>query len=106
MYFIPVMKSIVNILTSPFPESAHGLFEPFLQDLINPRLLIKAQLKLLEENSGTIIRDTVVNISHIGTEYLVETSEGSSYFAHKILLAAGSFINYFNLLPAKLEPEN
>ena len=85
-----------------FPETAHGLFESSLSGLINPRLLIKAQLKLVEENNGTIIRDTVVNISHIGTEYLVETSEGSSYFAHKILLAAGSFVNFFNLLPEKL----
>jgi sarcosine oxidase len=31
----------------------------------------------------------------------VETSEGSSYFAHRILLAAGSFVNFFNLLPKK-----
>ncbi len=85
-----------------FPETAHGLFESSPAGLINPRLLIKAQLKLLEENNGTIIRDTVVNISHIGTEYLVETSEGSSYFAHRILLAAGSFVNFFNLLPEKL----
>lgn len=85
-----------------FSETAHGLFESSPAGSINPRLLIKAQLKLLEENNGTVIRDTVVNIAHIGTEYLVETSEGSSYFAHRILLAAGSFINYFNLLPKKL----
>ena len=84
-----------------FPESAHGLFESSPSGLINPRLLIQAQLKILEGNVGVIIRDTVVNMSHIGTEYLVETSGGSSYFAHRILLAAGSFVNFFNLLPKK-----
>ncbi len=86
-----------------FPETANGILESAPAGLINPRLLIKAQLNIFEKNNGVIIRDTVVNISHIGTEYLVETSEGSSYFAHRILLAAGSFINYFSLLPVKLE---
>jgi glycine/D-amino acid oxidase-like deaminating enzyme len=84
-----------------FPESSNAMFESSPAGLINPRLLVKAQLKILEENRGTVIRDTVINISHIGTEYLVETSEGSSYFAHKIVLAPGSFINYFNLLQQK-----
>jgi glycine/D-amino acid oxidase-like deaminating enzyme len=86
-----------------FPETSNALLESSPAGLINPRQLVKAQLKILEENRGTVIRDTVINISHIGTEYLVETSEGSSYFAHKILLAAGSFINYFNLLQQKLD---
>jgi len=86
-----------------FPETSNALLESSPAGLINPRLLIKAQLKILEENRGTVIRDTVINISHIGTEYLVETSEGSSYFAHKILLAPGSFVNYFNLLQHKLD---
>ena len=86
-----------------FPESACGIFESSPAGLINPRLLIKAQLKILENNHGVIIHDTVVHISQIGTEFLVETSEGNNYFAHKIILAAGSFINFFNLLPKKLE---
>jgi len=86
-----------------FPQTANGLLESSAAGLINPRLLVKAQLKIFELNGGIVIRDTVINISHIGSEYLVETSEGSSYFAHKIVVAAGSFINFFNLLPKKLD---
>ena len=86
-----------------FPEESNGLLESSPAGSINPRQLVKAQLNILEKNGGTFIRDTVINISLIGSEYLVETSEGSSYFAHKILLAPGSFINYFNLLPQKLD---
>jgi glycine/D-amino acid oxidase-like deaminating enzyme len=86
-----------------FPEASNGLLESSPAGSINPRQLVKAQLNILEKNGGTFIRDTVINISLIGSEYLVETSEGSSYFAHRILLAPGSFINYFNLLQQKLD---
>jgi thioredoxin reductase len=36
------------------------------------------------------------------SQFTVTTTAGNRYHADKILVAAGSFVNHFNLLPQKL----
>jgi glycine/D-amino acid oxidase-like deaminating enzyme len=87
--------------TYNFPAQSHGLYEQSPAGLINPRLLLQAQLKITEQQHGTIINDTVLDVikTDIGFEIKTKTE---IYTADKVLVAAGSFINYLNLLPQKL----
>lgn len=85
-----------------FPEGATGIFESTPAGLINPRQLIKAQLKLFEQQQGTIITETATDVMVADSQFTVTTTAGNRYHADKILVAAGSFVNHFNLLPQKL----
>ncbi|MBB5620987.1 sarcosine oxidase [Pedobacter cryoconitis] len=85
-----------------FPESAQGLSEHSPSGLINPRLLLKAQLAIFEQHKGTNFKDTIIDITHHKRGYIVTSQEGHTYQAPKILLAAGSFVNFHNLAAQKL----
>ncbi|MGY0036319.1 FAD-dependent oxidoreductase [Pedobacter sp. NJ-S-72] len=86
-----------------FPEISQGLLEKSPAGLINPRLLLKAQLSIFEKNKGVNFSDTVLDITHHNRGYSVKSNEGNTYHAPKILLAAGSFVNFFNLSAQKLD---
>ena len=47
-----------------FPKQAKGMFESSPSGYINPRLLIKAQLKIFKKNGGEILNDVVNDISY------------------------------------------
>lgn len=85
-----------------FPTTSNGIFEPSPSGYINPLLLIKAQLKVFENNGGEILNDTVTDISYINNEIKISTINGKFYYSKKVLLTAGAFINFFNLLKRKL----
>ncbi|QNK64123.1 FAD-binding oxidoreductase [Pedobacter sp. PAMC26386] len=86
-----------------FPDSSHGLLEKSPAGLINPRLLLKAQLTIFEKNKGANLNDTVLDITYHKQGFTVKSHEGNTYHASKILLAAGSFVNFFNLSTQKLK---
>lgn len=89
-----------------FPEKSVGVFEPSPSGYINPRLLIKAQLEIFKKQGGCILSDTVVDLSFTKDRvFILKTESGKIYAAQKILVATGSFINYFNMLPQKLKLE-
>ena len=85
-----------------FPNSSMGIFEAAPSGHINPRLLIKAQLHLFQKNGGEVFNDTAIDISNDSKDIKITTYSGKIYQAKKVLLAPGSFINFFNLLPQKL----
>lgn len=85
-----------------FPESSHGLLEINPAGYINPRLLLKAQLSIAVNNGAAIYQETVVNAEFQDEVFTLITSQGNQYQAPRILLATGSFINFFNLLPRPL----
>lgn len=85
-----------------FPAASNGIFEPSPSGYINPLLLIKAQLKVFENNGGEILNDTVSGISYTNNEIKISTINGDIYYSKKILLTAGAFTNFFNLLKRKL----
>ncbi len=84
-----------------FPPTAHGLYEANPAGFINPRLLIQAQLNIFEQQKGTIINDTIIEITKAKNLFEVKTNV-KVFTTDKVLLATGSFINYLNLLPQKL----
>jgi glycine/D-amino acid oxidase-like deaminating enzyme len=86
-----------------FPAKSKGIFESAPSGLINPRLLIKAQLEILKKNNGYILNETVMDVTFSENKFVVKTREGKEYTASKVIVAAGSFINYLNLLPQKLK---
>ena len=86
-----------------FPEQAQALFETAPAGFINPRQLIKAQVNIFEQHHGTVLNETVLDISYKDAEYQVQTAEGNTYQAPKVLLAAGAFVNFFNLITKPLD---
>ncbi len=85
-----------------FPATAHGLFETSPSGFINPRLLLKAQLRIFEKHNGVILRETVNDVSYSEHTFIIKTYEGNIYNASKVLVTAGSFVNFFNLSKQKL----
>ncbi|MFY7963604.1 MAG: NAD(P)/FAD-dependent oxidoreductase [Chitinophagaceae bacterium] len=86
-----------------FPYNSQGLLETSPAGYINPRLLLQAQLQIYKTNNGTVIKDTVISISHSKKLFTINTNKGDIYTAEKVLVATGSFINYLNILPQKLQ---
>jgi sarcosine oxidase len=86
-----------------FPPASEGMFEPSPSGFINPRLLIKAQLKMFEKNAAEILSDTINGISYENDEIKITTITGKIFYSKKVLLATGAFINFFNLLERKLD---
>ena len=86
-----------------FPAEAEGLFEESPAGYINPRLLLKAQLQMLEQKKVVIFRETVLGIEFLGDRFNLKTHEGNSYAASKVLVATGSFVNFPDLIPQKLD---
>ena len=85
-----------------FPSSSAGLFEDSPSGHINPRLLIQAQLKSGEQNGLNIFNDTINNISYEREQIKITALSGKIFYAKKVLLAPGAFINSFNFLEQKL----
>lgn len=85
-----------------FPEISKGIFEDAPSGFINPRLLIKAQLKVFTKNNGTIINEIAQEIIYENETIKIITREGNIFETKKVLVAAGAFTNSFNLLDKKL----
>jgi glycine/D-amino acid oxidase-like deaminating enzyme len=85
-----------------FPATSQGLVETTNAGLINPRLLIQAQLSIFEQQNGTIINDTVLKLTHHNGVFEITTSHKEIYQAEQVLIATGSFINYLDILPKQL----
>jgi glycine/D-amino acid oxidase-like deaminating enzyme len=86
-----------------FPGGSEGVHERHGAGHISPRRLVKAQ-SLLAENAGAkVIKETVVSIRDEGGLAAVMTSEGNTYRAEKVLLAAGGFSIAENLLATPVD---
>ena len=85
-----------------FPSSAKGFYELSPAGHLNPRLLIKAQQTVFEKNGGVIFNKTVKDISYENEIQKVTTFDGQIFYAKKVLVAAGAFSNFYNLLKEKV----
>lgn len=88
-----------------FPSGSFGMLEPAPAGHINPLQLIKAQLKVFQNNGGKIYNDTVVELTHHNNVFRVNTDTGQTLSAKKVLVTAGAFTNFFGLLPHPLDME-
>ena len=85
-----------------FPETAMGIYETAPSGHIDPRLLIKAQSEVFSNNGGTIINNTVKEITFQKDAVAITCLDQQRWYAKKVLLAPGSFVNFLDLLKVKL----
>ncbi len=91
-----------EFLTLDFPAECQVLHEPAPAGMINPRAMLRAQLAVAQQQSATIFRETVVRVTEQADGVDVQTAEGNRLQAQNVLVAAGAFTNFNNLLPRSL----
>jgi len=85
-----------------FPFSSKAIYEPAPSGHINPRLLIKAQQKVFQKNGGHIFNNTVKDVAYENDLIKIICLDNEVFYSKKVLLSAGSFTNFFNLLNKKV----
>ncbi len=85
-----------------FPAAAKGMFEPAPSGHICPPDLIKAQLTVFKKNGGTVFYDTANGVTVRRDHIEITTFQGNTFRAKNVVIAAGAFSNFSNLLPRKL----
>jgi sarcosine oxidase len=87
-------------------ESVFGIYEGASAGLIQPRKLILAQLSAFRSFGGQEIQEVVVDLQKVDGVWTATTDSGNQYSSKKVLIAAGAFTNFFNLLPRRLNFQN
>lgn len=88
-----------------FPDGTEGIFEPKNAGYISPRRLVKAQNVLAGKAGAEIVRSVVTSARDEGGVAIVETSDGQTLTAEKVLVAVGGFSIQRGLLPRPIEME-
>jgi sarcosine oxidase len=83
-----------------------GLYEAAGGGMINPRNLIRAQRQEFSAAGGELVNDVVTEVLRSQGVWNVTTAGGDQYQANRVLVAAGAFSNFNNLLPKPLEMFN
>lgn len=96
-----------SALRERFPQfsldpSFKGYFEGRRAGHVNPRALVKAQAKLAKQGGVAIIDATVTAVRDTGSHVEV-TAAGVIHTAERVLVAAGGFSNFNQLLPAPVD---
>lgn len=85
------------------PPAHNGYFEAQNAGYVNPRALVKAQVTVAQKQGVSVLRDTAIRVNDMSSHVLVETADGNSYTAEKVLVAAGGFINMSDILPRPVD---
>ena len=85
-----------------FPSHLAGYYEDADAGHINPRALVHAQLALASRQGVQHVEAVATAVHESGQGVRIETSTGE-YQAERVLVAAGAFANFHNLLPRPLE---
>ena len=80
----------------------NGYFEERRAGHINPRALVRAQTVLAEQAGVTVVDATVTSVCDRGASVEVQAG-GKSYSAQRVLVAAGGFSNFNDLLPSPID---
>ncbi|MBU53204.1 MAG: hypothetical protein CL920_31295 [Deltaproteobacteria bacterium] len=86
-----------------FVSSSKGMLEGAPAGHIHPRMLVKAQMKVFTEAGGSIVNNVASSVRSIDKEKVVTCLDGSSYRAKNVLVAAGLFSHFMDLLPGTLD---
>lgn len=94
-------------LRDRFPQFAidpsfNGYFEAQRAGHVNPRALVRAQTRLAEQGGVTVIDTTVASVRDEGAFVEVHAG-GNRYTAERVLVAAGGFSNFGDLLPTPVD---
>ena len=82
-----------------FPADFWVLHEPEPAGVINPRAMLHAQMTIAGQSGATILRETAVRVEEDDSGVTVTTDMDHRYRANKVIVAAGAFTNFNNLLP-------
>ena len=85
-----------------FPSGFRGVFEHAPAGYINPRALVRAQIKLAADHGATVISDVVVKVEAGPQAVTATTRSGEEIVGNQVLLACGAFANSYELLPRPL----
>lgn len=85
-----------------FPEGYAGVFESAPAGYINPRALVRAQIKLAAEQRAAVISDIVVRVDVAPGAVTVTTRGGRELVGSQVVLACGAFANVYALLSRPL----
>lgn len=85
-----------------FSSKAIALHETGGAGFINPRALIRAQLRIAESKGATILRSIAKDLKLEAGRCRIETLEGDTYTARKVLITTGAFTNFFSLIGRSL----
>jgi sarcosine oxidase len=56
-----------------------------------------------QKQGVSVLRDTAIRVNDMSSHVLVETADGNSYTAEKVLVAAGGFTNMADILPRPVD---
>lgn len=85
-----------------FPSHLVGFYERSNAGYINPRALVRAQTALAVQQGTRHVEAVATAIRSAGDRVRVETIDGE-YEAERVLVAAGAFSNFHDLLPRPLD---
>jgi len=88
-----------------FPDTHSVLYEPAPAGMIDPRAMLHAQLKIARAQGAVVIPQIVTRVDEENNCMRVTTQDGAEYRASKVLITAGAFSNFHDLLPRKLALE-
>jgi len=81
------------------PAGASSLLETGDAGLINPRLLVRNQLAAAASRGATVVRDVVQAMTHRHDGVEVILGDGRRLRCRRAVVAAGAYVNAFELLP-------
>jgi glycine/D-amino acid oxidase-like deaminating enzyme len=88
------------------PEDAIGILEKRRAGYINPRKMIEAQNIIAKKNGAILMDDIVHSIKKINQGIMeVKTCLGNTFYSKKVLVTAGAFSNFHELLEKKVDFE-
>lgn len=80
-----------------------GYFDRAGAGYLNPRAIVRAQTVLAKRAGAAVIDDIVVTVRDAGGSAEVVTAGGKRYTAERVLVAAGGFSNFNDLLPRPVD---
>lgn len=85
-----------------FPDTHYVAFEPAPAGFLRPKHMIDAQNRLARQAGAVFVADTVIAVTESGSRFRLSTAGGGSYEASKVLVCAGAFSNFNDLVPASV----
>ncbi len=85
-----------------FADTHYVIHEPAPAGFINPRKLIQAQNVVAGQHGADFVGEVATSVAPAPDGAEVSTATGSTYRARKVLVAAGAFSNFNNLLAESL----
>ena len=87
-----------NLSKFNFPENSKFIFEQNNAGHVSPRKLVNAQKQIFINHNGDYVDDYVISIKKSSNTFNIQTKTNLDIKSNKILICAGGFTNFTNLL--------